>query len=414
MRLTELFTKMRRAFVNNQTRTVAVAAHDQITSGMRYQPAQLPLLAVWFGLLTGLSEVSLLAVKKFVLGQFIRYGPDVVWMAPLADAFLFLIPGLILLLLAWRWATFVSLRVVILVFAFLGYLSLLFMYYPLHVFAKVLLAGGLAVQTARLIAGRGRAFQALVRRSLIWMMALTAGLAVSVQGWQWVEQRQALAQLPASVPSRPNVLLIVLDTVRAQNLSLYGYHRPTTPNLERFAGSGVRFDRATSPSPWTLPAHASMFTGRWPNELSADWEVPLDGTFPTLAELLRDQGYVTAGFVANTNYCGYEFGLNRGFLWYEDYIVSAREILVSSSLARSIINSGTVRRAVGYYDGFTRKNAAAINDNFLRWLTRQDRRPFFVFLNYFDAHEPYFPPAPFNVKFGPQVPRRNYVLIQDL
>lgn len=164
MRLTELFTKMRRAFVNNQTRTVAVATHDQITSGMRYQPAQLPLLAVWFGLLTGLSEVSLLAVKKFVLGQFIRYGPDVVWMAPLADVFLFSIFGFGLMLLRWRWPKLVPLHLGVLVFAFLGFLSLLFMYYPLHVFAKVLLAGGLAVQTARLIAGRGGAFQALVRR----------------------------------------------------------------------------------------------------------------------------------------------------------------------------------------------------------------------------------------------------------
>ena len=69
------------------------------------------------------------------------------------------------------------------------------------------------------------------------------------------------------------MLLIVWDTVRAGNLSLYGYGRRTTPNLERLAGRGVRFDLAFATSSWTLPSHASLFTGRWPHELSADWTI---------------------------------------------------------------------------------------------------------------------------------------------
>ena len=73
-------------------------------------------------------------------------------------------------------------------------------------------------------------------------------------------------------------------------------------------------------SSWTLPSHASMFTGRWPHELSAGWFTPLDGTYPTLAEFLGSRGYATAGFVANYWYCASDSGLNRGFTAYQDYI----------------------------------------------------------------------------------------------
>ena len=73
-------------------------------------------------------------------------------------------------------------------------------------------------------------------------------------------------QAPAA-PGARNVLLIVWDTVRAGNLSLYGYGRRTTPHLERLAARGVRLERAFATSPWTLPSHASLFTGRWPHEL---------------------------------------------------------------------------------------------------------------------------------------------------
>lgn len=97
----------------------------------------------------------------------------------------------------------------------------------------------------------------------------------------------------------PNVLLIVLDTVRAQELSLYGYPRRTTPRLERLAATGVRFDRAIATSSWTLPSPAGMFTGRFPHALSADWQTPLDSTHPTLAGALKARGYATYGFAAN-------------------------------------------------------------------------------------------------------------------
>jgi arylsulfatase A-like enzyme len=382
--------------------------------GNRRPRTQALVLAVWFGLLTGFGEVSLLGLKKFYLGRVIRFGPHIVWMTPLADALIFLIPGLILFAIARRRPERYSPKAANLVFAFLGFLSVLLMYYPLHLYAKMLLAAGLAAQAVQMIARWPHGFQSLVRRSGPWMVALVAVLAIGVGMWRWIGFQRILAQLSPAPPNAPNVLLIVLDTVRAQNLSLYGYNRPTTPNLERWAKSGVVFDRATSTAPWTLPSHASMFTGRWPHELSADLEKPLDRNDLTLAEALSTHGYLTAGFVANTYYCGYEFGLSRGFAHYEDYVVSPQELLIDSSLARSVANSSSIRRVLGYYDNIPRKNAATLTDHFLAWVTRTEHRPFFVFLNYFDAHETYLPPVPFAGQFGPDLPRGNEHGMQDL
>ena len=123
----------------------------------------------------------------------------------------------------------------------------------------------------------------------------------------------------------PNVLLIVLDTVRADHLSLYGYPRPTTPNLERLARRGIRFDQARAAAPWTLASHANMFTGRWPHELAVEWMRPLRGDVPTLAEYLGSLGYATAGFAGNTFYCSYDSGLDRGFTHYEDYVLDGAQ-----------------------------------------------------------------------------------------
>ena len=88
----------------------------------------------------------------------------------------------------------------------------------------------------------------------------------------------------------PNILLIVLDAARADHFSSYGYHRPTTPNMDRMAGEGVRFTRAVSTSSWTLPSHASLFTGLLPDEHGTrNQHAWLIDRFPTLAELLQKQ-----------------------------------------------------------------------------------------------------------------------------
>src|SRR4029079_18374049 len=106
--------------------------------------------------------------------------------------------------------------------------------------------------------------------------------------------RRAWSRLPANPPAAPNVLFIVLDNVRAESMRLYGHARPTTPRLAELARGGVRFDSARSTASWTLPSHASMFTGQWPHRLSVGWTRGLDDAYPTLAESLAGRGYATA------------------------------------------------------------------------------------------------------------------------
>jgi hypothetical protein len=184
--------------------------------------------------------------------------------------------------------------------------------------ASALFALGAALRLAPLLE---RHAATLRRRLLVSFPALVA-LLVALAGWviggqSWADWREAARPMP---PDRaPNVLLITLDTVRADHLSLHGYGRPTSPVLDTIAKAGIRFDEARAAAPWTVPSHATMFTGRWPHELGVRWQAPLGRAVPTLAEHLGSRGYATAGFVANAGYCSYDSGLDRGFTHYEDY-----------------------------------------------------------------------------------------------
>src|SRR5262249_59075353 len=120
-----------------------------------------------------------------------------------------------------------------------------------------------------------------------------AGLAVGYKGFDMWRERRLLAGIQPAHPDAPNVLLLVLDTTRAKSMGLYGYQRATTPNLDRLAAKGVKFQRALAAAPWTLPSHAAMFTGRLPYDLGVGYKAPLDGTYPTLAEAFTQNGYAT-------------------------------------------------------------------------------------------------------------------------
>ena len=111
----------------------------------------------------------------------------------------------------------------------------------------------------------------------------------------------------------PNILLIVMDATRASNLSCYGYFRPTTPNLERFAERCTVYESAISPAGWTLPAHASIFTGLYPSKHGAvEQHKYLDRAYPVMAECLRLHGYRTVA-LCNNRYVGPATGLHRAW-----------------------------------------------------------------------------------------------------
>jgi len=197
-------------------------------------------------------------------------------------------------------------------------------------------------------------------------------------------------------------MLLTLDTTRADSLGCYGYGRPTSPNLDRLASQSTQYTRAIASSSWTLPAHASIFTGKFTASHGAcyDPEGPLllsqaiegpwrqyraRGLSPqerTLAMILKEAGYAT-GAVVGGPWLKRVFGLDRGFDYYDDDQISE-------------VNG---------------RRADQITPTALRWIERGDQaRPFFLFLNYFDPHAPYAPPEPFATRFtgAPQELRSVY------
>lgn len=205
---------------------------------------------------------------------------------------------------------------------------------------------------------------------------------------------------------RPNIILVVLDTVRADHFSSYGYSRPTTPNLDRLAQQGVLFENAIAPSSWTLPSHASIFTGLLPHQHGANTSHPLQGQPRTLAEILTASGYETANFFAN-GFGVRAWGLDQGFQTQDDLRSFLPHNLGSTLVGRVFIQP--LWMTVAFPDSYFRRRAPDINSDTLRWFERRSQRPFFLFINYLDPHDPHVAPRPFRNRHGeilPDVVRR--------
>jgi len=326
------------------------------------------------------------------LGAIVHASPYLIWMLPLSYLTFFAVVALLIAVIGRISPRPVSPFGLAVVLGFLAALGPLCVLQPrgLHPLAILLLALGVATTVARTSRARSGSLLLPVRTLLV-LWALVPIIAATQVGLRAVER----GSRPASpAPSdAPNVLLLVLDTVRAMSLGLYGNSAPTTPEIERLARTGVVFDRAIATAPWTLPSHASMFTGRYPHELSTGWDTPLDEAFPTVAEVLSSRGYATAGFVGNLVYVSRNFGLDRGFQHYDDFPLSIGQLIVSSSPGRFVAAATWLRERIGYHDLLNRRSASDLNRALLAWLDERPRRPFFAFVNYFDAHEPYLPPA---------------------
>ena len=190
----------------------------------------------------------------------------------------------------------------------------------------------------------------------------------------------ALQSLGCGGPPPPDLLVVTLDTTRVDHLSCYGYKRQTTPNLDRFAESAVRYTRAWSTSSCTIPAHASLFTGLFPAAHGAQFDAHaaplragirarvLDERFDTMAELLAARGYRTAAFVGGP-WLERSFGLMQGFEHVDDHFEKGR----------------------------AERSAQELTDRSIAWLREHSAdQPVFVFVNYFDPHLPYTPRAGFD------------------
>ena len=230
------------------------------------------------------------------------------------------------------------------------------------------------------------------------MRVATAVLAVLVLSWSGCDREESPGNRRGDTP---NILFVVWDTVRADRLGVYGYGRPTTPFLAEWSKGARVYDDCVSAAPYTVASHGSMFTGLLPSEHGATNDhLFLDDSHATLAELLRGAGYQTYLFSANPHISEVE-NFHRGFEvhehpWDEKYRDDAFRIVAgkitpddaSSELAAKI----RAGRPKGGWDikasGELARRGAA------EWLSRRDpARPFFVFLNYMEAHRPWIPPA---------------------
>jgi arylsulfatase A-like enzyme len=239
---------------------------------------------------------------------------------------------------------------------------------------------GSALALAGLAVARRRAWAAWGLGAIL-LCAAIAGPQAYVDATSAVPPPRA--ELPPAAAGAPDVVLVVLDTVRAKNLSAYGYARETSPFLDALAREGALFADATSPATWSLPSHASLFTGRFPTGHGAHGEnLVLDGRFPTLAEVLAARGYDTLCFTSNA-WISDGLGLSRGFAFQDG---TWRE---QAGAGRNFSFAWRLLDRLGLVEGD--KGGATVAARFGDWVRARprDARPYFAFLNFIEAHFPY-------------------------
>jgi arylsulfatase len=208
-------------------------------------------------------------------------------------------------------------------------------------------------------------------RGLLTVFSLLAVFSQGACDWRPVESGDRSEPRTAA---RHNVILFLVDTLRADHLGCYGYSRDTSPHLDEFAKDSTVFRNVTAQAPWTTPSVASLLTALYPSShglvtrLQGDRIAALDTAVVTLAEVLRAQGYQTAAFSTNP-WITAAAGLDQGF----ETFVQKRRYAPAAGLHR----------------------AAS------RWMRQRDERPFFLLIHYMDVHGPYAPPPPFDRRFSP-------------
>ena len=186
-----------------------------------------------------------------------------------------------------------------------------------------------------------------------------------------------------------NVVLITLDTTRADHIGAYGYAAARTPNLDALASEGLLFEQCITPSGYTLPSHSSIMTGLYPpaHGVRLNGDSALGDAQTTLAEKLSAQGYRTGAFVGAFVLDG-RWGLRQGFDHYDDQFQLGPDQRLD--LAR------------------VQRPASAVVDGALQWLEQDRSKPFFAWLHFYDAHTPYEPPEPFRSQFNGGGPNAMY------
>jgi arylsulfatase A-like enzyme len=217
----------------------------------------------------------------------------------------------------------------------------------------------------------------MTRSRRVRLALVSTFAAACVVGIKWAPplrdalDQSGLGSLPPGVSRADlNLLVVTLDTTRADHLGAYGFQSISTPNIDWLARDGILFLQTSAAAPLTMPAHASLYTGRFPfgHGVRDNADFALDPGQTTLAEVLQQQGYDTGAFVSSVVLASSR-GLNQGFDSYRDDFVSV--------------------------PGALRRRADEVTDDALSWLARAGSSRFFAWLHFYDAHAPYQPRSPY-------------------
>lgn len=398
------------------------------------------LMAAWFAVLTGLIEgVGLLLFQRVNAarwGPMLHVSEQIVWISVVVDLILFSVLAIAIAVVSRFVPRMRPIRIAAFLLSSAAAYDWLTVPARLYHSSCLLLAIGVGAAFTRWMSKREAGILRFWRRTLPWLAATAVLALIAIQGGRWWREQRALAQLPSPPPGAPNVLVIVVDTLRADHLSSYGYLRPTSPNIDRIAQEGVLFENALSTCSWSFPSHVSLMTGRYQFEhgMGNVPRIPLYGGgpsfsgYPTLGEAFEQRGYRTAAFSANRTYFSRDLGFGRGFPHFEDYFHSPADMFVRTLYGRefsriylSRSDKSKPKRLLrwlgmdsmldpdeegsGSYGGTegVRKRATVVNRELLNWIDGASRpRPFFAFLNYFDVHGPYGGPRSYPKPAWPQ------------
>jgi arylsulfatase A-like enzyme len=369
-------------------------------------------IAIWFGILTGLVEgCGLLLFQNLnheILG--LRVSTPIIWISPVVDVLLFCVLALIVAAVARFIPRTDPLRSTAVLLIGLSVYDFLTLTARLSSRSRILLAVGVGVAFYRWLRRHHEPAWRFCKRSLRWVVAAGLLTFVVIQRGRHFAESRAIAELPPAAPNSPNVLVIVIDTLRADHLSSYGYGHSTSPNIDALASDGVLFENAISACSWTYPSHVSLVTGRPQFEhgrntfalspLFHPHENIFNG-YPTIGDVLQKHGYRTGAFSANRTFFVGNLGFSQGFIHFDDYFNSIPDMFARTLAGREFLrlygkaakgNMGNQTLEYGLHNGF-RKQPSEVNEELLHWIDKSGPRPFFAFLNYLSVHAPYGAPG---------------------
>jgi arylsulfatase A-like enzyme len=271
---------------------------------------------------------------------------------------------------------------------------------------RILVYAGVIVVAFALVSALARSGWR-TQRLRLWIPALAFSALVALGGRLAGEERAPLAgaaSVTTGARNPPSVLLVVVDTMRADHLSLYGYGRETTPNLGEFAGNALVFDHARAESSWTKPSVATILTGLPPLVTGQlDWRSRLPDDFTTLAEYFLGAGYRTAAFSDNP-VVSPVFGLDQGFetfRWHSGWWSSPFQQGTVLGRVMKRLGIPDLRTLLGANPVGRRSfRASGIVERFLDWLGEgPGDRPWFAYLHFMEPHAPYAPPGDWRKRF---------------